>query len=137
MKLPVLLVADYANTTSDGKLNVMGIFQNISAVSFPTMHPEMYVIAQFAAGPAEYGRKFNIEIKLLNEDGAEVVSFSTEAQVPHGVPGQVINMPILLRLVNTAFQEPGTYQFSVLVDGDEKDSLSIQVNQLPASNAQA
>ena len=134
MKLPILLVADYANTTVDGKLNVMGIFQNISAGTFPTMHPEMFVIAQFAAGPAEYGRKFKIEIKLLDEDAKELVSFSTDAQVPQGLPGQPIQMPVILRLVNTVFPNPGTYQFSVLVDGDEKESLSIQVNQFPASN---
>ncbi len=36
MKLLLILAADYANITGDGKLNVMGIFRDINAYIFPT-----------------------------------------------------------------------------------------------------
>ena len=134
MELQILLIADYANTTGDGKLNVMGIFQNIFAASFPVAHPEMYLIAQFTAGPAEHGRKRKIEIALLDEDAAEeLVSFSADLEIPQGAGGQRVNVPFLLRLVNTHFPRPGTYEFTVLVDNDEKGSLPIQVEQLPTA----
>ncbi len=134
MELQILLVADYANTTGDGKLNVMGIFQTIYAASFPVAHPDMYLIAQFTAGPAEYGRQRKVEIALLDEDAAEeLVSFSAEVAIPRGSGGQRVNVPFLLRLVNTRFPRPGTYEFAVLVDNDEKGSLAIQVEQLPAA----
>jgi hypothetical protein len=130
MELAFLLIADYANTTGDGKLNVMGIFQNIFAAQFPMTHPEMYVVAQFSAGPAEYGRRRRLEIKLLDEDAAqEIVSFSTDVEVPRGTGGQRVNMPVVLRLVNTVFPKPGTYEFSVVLDEDLKGSLAIQVEQ--------
>jgi len=35
----LLLVADYANVTDNGKLNVMGIFQRLHAREFPARHP--------------------------------------------------------------------------------------------------
>jgi hypothetical protein len=130
MELAFLLVADYANTTGDGKLNVMGIFQSIFAAQFPVAHPEMYFIAQFTAGPAEYGRRRKLEIKLLDEDAAqEIVSFSTEVEIPRGAGGQRVNIPAVLRLVNTVFPKPGTYEFSVVLDEDLKGSLAIQVDQ--------
>jgi hypothetical protein len=136
MELAFLLVADYANTTGDGKLNVMGIFQNIFAVQFPVAHPEMYVIAQFTAGPAEYGRRRKLEIKLLDEDAAqEIVSFSTDVEIPRGTGGQRVSVPVILRLVNTTFPKPGTYEFSVLLDEDLKGSLAVQVDQLSAPAA--
>jgi hypothetical protein len=136
MELAFLLVADYANTTGDGKLNVMGIFQNIFAVQFPVAHPEMYVIAQFTAGPAEYGKRRKLEIKLLDEDAAqEIVSFSTDVDVPRGTGGLRVNVPVILRLVNTVFPKPGTYEFSVLLDDDLKGSLAVQVDQRSAPTA--
>ena len=59
MEIPFLLVADYANITVEQKLNVMGIFGNIGASQFSFMHPEMYLVAQLKARPAEYERKLN------------------------------------------------------------------------------
>ena len=50
--LVVLLVADYANVEKKDKLNVMGIFGEISAPRFPARHPEMYLVARLSASPA-------------------------------------------------------------------------------------
>ena len=33
--MKMLLAADYANVTGDGKLNVMGVFREINALNFP------------------------------------------------------------------------------------------------------
>jgi hypothetical protein len=132
MELTFLHVAEYANSTEDKKLNVMGIFNNINATNFPAAHPEMYLVAQLSARASEYGRKFKLGIKLLNEDASKVIiDFQGDAEVPTGRNGLPVNMNIMLRLVNTVFPEPGTYGFSVLVDGDEKGTLPIEVIQLP------
>lgn len=136
MDLTLLLIADYANTTADGKLNVMGIFESISAASFPATHAEMYLIARFTAGPAEYGRVFKMEVKLINEDATqELVNFSAENTVPRGQNGQKVHLNHLLRLNNLTFPTPGTYEFSVLVDNDLKGTLPIEVRGLPVTNS--
>jgi hypothetical protein len=131
MELSLLLVADYANTTSDGKLNVMGIFGNITAQSFPATHPEMYVIAQLSVSPAEYGRRFKFELKLLGEDGEELGTVGGENEVPRGEKGQRISLNHVMRLVNVMFPRAGIYEFAVLIDNDLKGTLAIDVNQLP------
>lgn len=82
MDLSFMLISDYANTTGDGKLNVMGIFGSITATSFPTTHPEMYVIAQLTASSAEYNRSFKFELKLMDEDGQQIGNIVTDAVVP-------------------------------------------------------
>src|SRR5258708_34223328 len=87
MELAFLHIADYASVTKDDKLNVMGIFSAINAPSFPAPHPEMHVVAQLAADPAEYGRQFQVTIKLLVENAShELANFNAPAQVPkeHG-----------------------------------------------------
>ncbi len=131
-----MLVSDYANTTGDGKLNVMGIFGSITAISFPTTHPEMYVIAQLAASPAEYTRAFKFELKLMDEDGLQIGNIITDAVVPVPETGRYIRLNHVLRLVNITFPKPGEYEFVVLVDNDVKGTLSIEVNQAASQQPQ-
>jgi hypothetical protein len=122
------LVADYANATADSKLNVMGIFTAITAPTFPTVHPQMYLVAQLAATSREYGRKFQLELKLINEDAtAEVLSISQNLDVPSRPDGQKSAMNLIFSLTNLIFEKPGLYEFAVLVDGDEKNTLPIEL----------
>lgn len=135
MELTLLLIADYANTTADGKLNVMGIFESITAASFPATQSEMYLITRFAAGPAEYGRNFKMDVTLINEDASqELVNFAVENTVHRAQHGQDAHLNHLFRLNNVTFTAPGTYEFSVLVDNDLKGTLAVDVKSLPIPN---
>jgi hypothetical protein len=125
----LFLVADYANLTNDGKLNVMGIFTRLMATGFPTTHPEMFLVSQVTASPAEYGRPFKLAFKLLDEDAKPLVDIGFDQVVPHGQAGEEVNINTLVRLNNVVFPKPGAYEFSVLVDWDVKQTLSIQVVQ--------
>ena len=133
MNVPLLLLADYANTTEDKKLNVMGIFTYIYSTNFPTVHPQMYVVAQLSASPAEYGRKFKVRIKLLDADATkEVVSIDGDGEVPTADNGQPAVMNFVISLVNLIFEKPGNYQFSLLIDNDEKAICPLDVILVPA-----
>ena len=132
MDLAFMLVSDYANTTGDGKLNVMGIFGSITATNFPTTNPEMYVITQLVASPAEYNRAFKFELKLMDEDAQSIGNIVTDAEVPAPETGRQIRLNHVMRLVNITFPTPGEYEFVVLIDNDVKGALSIEVNQAPS-----
>ncbi len=128
LNAPLLLLADYANVTADDKLNVMGIFTYIRSVNFPAVHPQMYLVAQLSASSAEYGRKFKFEIKLLDADATKsIVDFYDNAEVPTRNDGQPVVMNYVIGLVNIIFEKPGSYQFSLLIDDDEKASHSLEV----------
>lgn len=126
MNATLLLLADYANTTADNKLNVMGIFTQIRAVNFPTVHPQMYLVAQLSANPAEYGRKFKFGIRLLDADATkELVSLDGHGEVPTLDNGQPAVLNFVISLPNLIFEKPGNYQVSLLVDNDEKATYSL------------
>lgn len=128
MDLRVLLVADYANVTKEGKLNVMGIFTNITAHEFPARHPEMWLIAMLSAAPSEYGQTRKITVKLLNEDATvEVLTWSNDMTIPHATGGRRVEMNQLIRLAGLVFPSAGAYQFCFLVDADEKGTLVIDL----------
>ena len=128
MELLHLLVADYANLTRDGKLNVMGIFNIIYAPAFPAKHSEMYLISKLYASPAEYGQTRKLTIKLLNEDGTqELVNFSHDFAIPTGTGGKRVETNHIIRLTDIIFPDTGIYQFSVLVDNDLKGTVAVEL----------
>ena len=132
MLLDLLLIADYANMTADGKLNVMGIFKSIHSTEFPTAHPEMFLVAKLSADASEYGTKKKLGIKLLDGSGNSIASLlEREIEIPHGKEGKVVEIRQLLKLTGLVFQQPGAYQFSILVDNEQKGSQTIQLIQIP------
>ena len=49
MNLDLALTADAATVDSSGKLNVLGIFDHISASEFPARHDRMCLVLRFSA----------------------------------------------------------------------------------------
>ena len=128
---PILfLVADYANITGDGKLNVMGIFQVINAFNFPARHSSMHLVAKLAPELSEYGQKRTFTVILMDADGNHILQISGEFDVPKGDGGKKPEVNIILDLKDVILPKPGRYQFVLLIDKDQKDELTLYVNQL-------
>lgn len=132
MKLLLLLAADYANTTGDGKLNVMGIFRDINAYSFPARHSSMYLVVKFGAELGEYGDTRTLTVKLRDPDGNEIMSLSGPLVIPESKGGIIPEVNAILELKDIIFSKPGPYQFVVLIDKDYKGDLPIYVNKIEA-----
>lgn len=69
MKVTLAVLADYANITREGKLNILGMFDVIHAQNFPMTHPQMQLVMRFEADIAEAGKTKKLEIKLMDADG--------------------------------------------------------------------
>lgn len=132
MQLLTILAADYANVAEGGKLNVMGIFTNIFATSFPVMHPSMYLVVKLSPDFPEYGQQRKITISLVDEDGKlEVAKITGDIDIPLPFNGRKPEINFTIDLKNLVFPKPGVYQFTVLVDKDYKGSLAIHLEELP------
>ena len=128
MRVLHILVADYANVAKESKINVMGIFNRIFAHEFPARQPEMHLVVKLDASPAEYDTVRKLTIKLLDETGKqEIVNWSRDIHIPVGSGAERAEINQILRLRDVVFPKPGTYQFSVIVDKDEKGTLPITV----------
>jgi hypothetical protein len=136
MRLILLLAADYANITRDGKLNVMGIFNKINAVNFPARHSSMHLIVKLAAELGEYGETRDLSVRLLDPDGGEILRMASPIKVPKSGAGRAPEVNAILELKDVVFPKPGPYQFVVLVDKDYKGDLAIDVNELAADQGQ-
>lgn len=127
MKVPAFAVlADYVNVTIDGKLNIMGIFDVIRAPSFPVIHPQMRLVLKLQGSPSERGSTKSIQIKLLDADGKQLLEIATTLSIPEVAPLSP-EFPQVIELNGIPFMHPGTYQFSILVNGEEKATVPFSV----------
>jgi hypothetical protein len=134
VKLAVL--ADYANVTADGKLNILGIFDRISVTGIPVVHPQMHLILRLEAHPAERGRQHNVEIRLHDPDGSTVFEVKGDV-LPDGPPGQTVATNQILTLNNLQLSKEGGYNFVVLVNNDLKSEVPLEVEVAASGSADA
>lgn len=132
MNLLLFLAADYANITREGKLNVMGIFNDIYSYHFPARHSSMHLIAKLGAELGEYGQSRNFTIKLFDEDGNQIFDVSGQFEIPKGERGRKPEVNLILELKDIVFPKAGAYQFVLFIDRDQKGELSLYVNRMEA-----
>ena len=128
MDVDMVLLADYASLSENKKLNVMGVFNRIFAEEFPVRHPSMFIITKMSASSAEANTTKKVTIKILDEDaGSELLNFSRDVTVEARPGGHRYELNGILRVADVVYPKAGTYQVSVLIDGDEKRSLPLYV----------
>jgi hypothetical protein len=129
MDLTLAVLCDYANISVDGKLNILGIFQEVNAQAFPAVIGTFYLVSSFAAGPAEAEQEKVLGVVFLDADGKELGRFETSVKVPRPTrPGSKAIVNQIARLDGVSFPRPGGYSFAILVTGDQKGSVDIHVN---------
>lgn len=126
MQVKLALLADYANVTAEGKLNILGIFDRINVQSLPAVHPQMHLILRLEAHPAERDRTHIVEIRLHDPDGDTVFEVKGDL-VPHGQSGRTIATNQILTLNNLQLGKTGGYTFVVFVDNDLKSEVPLGV----------
>ena len=130
MEVPLAVLADAANVSLEGKLNIFGIFNRVSAVNFPTRHPQMQLVLAFEADAAEAEQVKPIEVQLRDSDGHKMVSISGKLKIPKGGSGQPIRINHILPLIGLGFEKPGDYVFKILVNGETKTQVPFAVAQV-------
>jgi hypothetical protein len=124
VKLAVL--ADYANVTAEGKLNILGIFDRINLVQVPAVHPQMHLVLRLEAHQAERDRPHKVEIRLHDPEGVTIFEVNGDI-VPHGEGSQPISTNQILTLNNLQLQKIGAYTFVVFINNDLKTELPLHV----------
>ncbi len=130
MEVTLAVLADCANLTQEGKLNIMGIFQEVNPPFLPFTLPQMYLIVSFVAGPAEFNSVKNIRIALLDGDGKEMLAFEGQVQVPRPPKsGRRAFINQFVGLNGVKFDRPGDYEFSILIAGETRGTVPLHVNE--------
>ncbi len=118
MKARVAVLADCANVTADGKLNIMGVFNVIKAQRVPVVHSQMQLVLSLVPDPWEMNTTVPLEIQLVDADGRVLLDFKGQVAFGAAAAGEQSTANYILGLNNTLFERFGAYEFKVLV-GEE------------------
>lgn len=130
MDVPLAVIADAANVSLEGKLNIFGIFTNISAGNFPALHPQLQLVIAFEADNAEAEKLKDVEIRLNDSDGRDLLMIRGQFTVPKGTPGKKVRINHVFPLSGIVFPKPDDYEFKILVNGETKASVPFTVSPL-------
>ncbi len=123
------VLADYANITREGKLNVLGIFDIINPPVLPFPLPLLYVVVSYEAGAAEYGTTKSVSIVLSDEDGNRLMELPQELKIKRPqISGTKVTANQIAAIAGFQFKKAGNYQFAILVSGETRETISLRVN---------
>lgn len=117
MHVRLAVLADAANQSSDGKLNVLGEFNVIWASSLPVVWPRMFLVLKLEAEPGEPPKR-RLRMRILDED-ARPATGGIDTEVEFGGrfrAGMPLSGAFIFEFRNAAFPKHGTYEFEVAID---------------------
>lgn len=134
MQVTLALLADYANVTAEGKLNILGIFDRITVQELPAVHTQMHLVLRLEAPTSEQNKSHDVEIRLQDPEGETLLDVRGDI-TPHGIPGRASATNQILTFNNVQLSRAGTHEFVVTVDGATGAEVPLGVEIAPTGPA--
>lgn len=130
MELQLAVLADAANLSAEGKLNILGAFDAIFARSVPVVWPSMVFVAKVELSQSD-GEDVLFELRVVSEDGdlvfrAEIQGHLQRVGPPDGVSPCV---PIIVPMNHAHFEHFGAYSFELWNRGSRLIGVPLHVRR--------
>jgi len=133
MKCDIAVLADAANVSREGKLNICGIFRNIFGAQVPIVWPVMVMALQLGFEAGEKGKQHILTVRLLGPDGQVLQQLpDLTIDIPADTPGDMPGLPITLNLINVGLPSYGVYRFELSANGGHLQDVVFEVGTTPA-----
>lgn len=128
MKVRLAVLADAANQSADGKLNLLGEFNLIWADQLPVVWPRFFLVMKLEAEPGEPAVQ-SFSVRVVDEDANDVgVALDGELDFSRWfLPGIPRNGAFILEFRNAQFSRAGTYEFHVTANGSRVADVPLYV----------
>ena len=130
MEVSFAVLADAANISREGKLNIMGMFDAIHAAGFPVTHPQMQLVIRFEASAAEARQSKRVDVKFMDEDGKIVFALGGNLTLGESRGGERLRVDHILGFAAVRLEKPGHYEFKIFVNGEPIKDVALKVIQL-------
>lgn len=137
MHVQLSLVCDDARMRPDGKMDVEGVFNDLTAPAFPARQERMVLVTTIEWGRGDEGRiKFRIDLEGPDGKPSVTVEGETEVDVrPADRPPP--RTRLIMPLEGIVFPRPGKYTFMIRVKGKKLRGPSLFLSEgepLPAED---
>ena len=130
MNIEAFLLCDAA-TDQQGKLNILGAFDNIFAQGVPIVHPACAVAARIRFEKIEEG-SHPIRIHIIDEDG-KPIGPKLQGNIDVSIGDEVDSMAanIVLNIQRLKLEKYGRYRIDLAVDNQIMSSLPFTLKKTP------
>lgn len=123
-------LADAANVSVEGKLNLLGIFQKIGSTEFPCQL-SCALVALFEADPFDLGARIPVRIEFIDEDGQEMFRMEGMEVLVPSEPGPLLQTcNLIVNLRPLTLTKPGPHSFKVLVRDRVVGEIRLQIDEV-------
>jgi hypothetical protein len=130
MEIEAFLLCDAA-TDQQGKLNVLGAFDNLWVRQLPAKHPQCSIAARVRFERIEEG-DHAVKIQIIDEDGQNIapkLEGTISVRTAPGIDSSATNL--ILNIQGLEFKRFGSYQIDLAIDGQLQASLPLRVTEAP------
>lgn len=133
MILKLAAACEAARERPDGRFDLTGIFNELSAPGFPAMQERMTVVFVVEWEAGEVG-ELPLRADMIDESGRRLLTIQGHTQVEaRGADRAPAQTRLIMPLEKVVFPQPGRYRFELVAGGDVADALSLFVGEAPSS----
>ena len=131
MEATLAVAADNANVSTDGKLNIIGVFQEFTPGAFPTAVPTVAVVLSWVAEPVEFGTQKEVHVSFMGPDPEQKIDLPPFGlKIPVAArPGEPAIAHQIITLQNLPLLRSGPHAFYVVVGGESKARIPLYVRE--------
>lgn len=132
MTLEFIHLCDLAFLSADGKVNIIGIFDQLAVNAFPATRPRFFVVG----GLKDISKIFEFHLRVI---------FSSSNKLLQNLPVQRVILPeghpnkhtFVFEISNASFPYPGTYTIEVMANNTKLGSARLKVSESKPPSRQA
>ncbi len=117
MHVLLMALCEHAQLRADGKLDVHGVFNDLSAPGFPAKQDEMVLVVAVEWDAADEGR-YQFKVDLVGQAARPAFTVNGETEVrPRGAEGRPGRTYLIMPLQDIVFPDPGAYRLELRIKG--------------------
>ena len=126
MYISFALLADAANLSQEGKLNILGVFDALQVATLPAVHPRAHLVVRVKGHREDVGAH-TVHIRWMSPKGTEL--WGTTGQLDIGaIPPGVEEMDLpLIAAIDLPLDQAGIYRVQVSLDDQIAADVPVQV----------
>lgn len=116
-KINFIHICDYASAGDIGKVNILGIFENIITSNLPYQHPQFYIVSNVSVKKTG---DYKQTIKITREEDKEIIFSLPETVFPvTKLPEETkeFNIGFMAQINALKFEKYGSYDIQIFVNG--------------------
>lgn len=130
MILRLAALCEDARERPDGRLDLAGLFNELSAPGFPAMQDRMTIVFIVEWEPDESG-ELPMRADMVDETGRKLLTIQGHTQVEQrGTERAPAQTRLILPLEKVVFPKPGRYRFELVAGGMAVEACSLFVGHV-------